>query len=167
MEVKQMYRKGYDLLKKYRYVLLILLLGICFMLIPGEDTPEEEPVEQEQTQEIPELAAQLEQLLCQIKGAGRVKVLLTWAEGPETIYQTDTDTSSEEDRFSQQHQTVLFTDGQRGEQGLVRQLIPARYQGAVILCQGADTPAVHLAIVEAVSNATGLGSDKVSVLKMK
>jgi len=39
--------------------------------------------------------------------------------------------------------------------------------GAVIVCQGADDPQVRLSIVDAVSKVTGLGSDKISVLKMK
>ena len=41
------------------------------------------------------------------------------------------------------------------------------YLGAVIVCQGGDSPTVKLAIVEAVSNATGLSADKITVLKMK
>jgi hypothetical protein len=41
------------------------------------------------------------------------------------------------------------------------------YQGAVVLCQGAADAAVRLAVVEAVSKATGLGADKICVLKMK
>ena len=41
------------------------------------------------------------------------------------------------------------------------------YQGAVVVCEGAERAAVRLAIVEAVSSLTGLGSDKISVIKMK
>lgn len=39
--------------------------------------------------------------------------------------------------------------------------------GAVILCQGADAAEVRLHIVEAVSAFTGLGSNRILVLKMK
>ena len=60
-----------------------------------------------------------------------------------------------------------MTDGQRGQTGLVRQVLPATYRGAVVVCQGADDPRIRLAIVEAVSMATGLGADRISVLKMK
>ena len=49
----------------------------------------------------------------------------------------------------------------------VQQVLPESYRGAIVVCQGADSPAVKLAIVEAVSRATGLGADSISVLKMK
>ena len=58
--------------------------------------------------------------------------------------------------------------GENGkESGLVQRVDPPKYLGAVIVCQGADKAAVKLAIVEAVSKATGLGADQISVLKMK
>lgn len=39
--------------------------------------------------------------------------------------------------------------------------------GAAIVCEGADDAKVRLAIVEAVKAYTGLGSDKITVLKME
>ena len=37
--------------------------------------------------------------------------------------------------------------------------------GAAVVCDGADNAQVRLAIVRAVSDCTGLGSDKITVLK--
>jgi stage III sporulation protein AG len=39
--------------------------------------------------------------------------------------------------------------------------------GAIVVCQGGDQPTVRLAILDAVSKVTGLGADKISILKMK
>ena len=39
--------------------------------------------------------------------------------------------------------------------------------GAVIVCQGADDPEVRLNVTNAVAAYTGLGSDKITVMKMK
>ena len=39
--------------------------------------------------------------------------------------------------------------------------------GAVVVCQGADQPYVRLDVTNAVAAYTGLGSDKISVIKMK
>ena len=39
--------------------------------------------------------------------------------------------------------------------------------GAVVVCQGADLPSVRLDVTNAVAAYTGLGSDKISVIKMK
>lgn len=40
-------------------------------------------------------------------------------------------------------------------------------EGAVVLCTGADDAAVRLSVTNAVSAYTGLGSDKIRVIKMK
>lgn len=40
-------------------------------------------------------------------------------------------------------------------------------EGAVIVCQGADISSVRLCVTNAVSAYTGLGSDKIRVIKMK
>ena len=50
---------------------------------------------------------------------------------------------------------------------MVRTIVPPVYLGAIIVCQGGDSPAVRLAVVEAVSNVTGIGSDRITVEKMK
>ena len=158
-------KAGY-FLRKYRYVLLILLVGIVLMCLPGGEEPEQERVSPEQTDGMsaaPDPEERLRQILSQIEGAGKVEVLLTPLAGEETVYQTDEDLSANGDRM----ETVIITDAQRSQQGLVKQVNPPVYLGAVVVCQGADRATVRLAIVEAVANATGLGADKISVLKMK
>lgn len=161
-------KKALDVLKQYRYAAIILAAGIIMMLLPGKkeqaSAPEEAP--QAQTQEAPsqDLETRLSQLLSQVRGAGEVKVLLTKAEGEKTIYQTDDDISADDSRRSD---TVLITDSQRNQDGLILQTLPPIYLGAIVLCQGADSADVRLAVTEAVSVATGLSSDKISVLKMK
>ena len=58
-------------------------------------------------------------------------------------------------------------DAARTETGLVRQTLEPIYRGAVVLCDGADQSGVRLAIVNAVSSVTGLGADRICVLKRK
>ena len=49
--------------------------------------------------------------------------------------------------------------------GEVRCLLSA--EGAVVVCAGGDDPAAQYLVTNAVSAYTGLGSDKISVMKMK
>ena len=42
-----------------------------------------------------------------------------------------------------------------------------RYQGAVIVCDGAGSAEIRLALTEAVRALTGIPSDCISILKMK
>ena len=96
-----------------------------------------------------------------------MKVLLTEAAGAETVYQTNEDRSSSADSESVRVETVITTDSGREETGLVRTVTPPIYLGAIIVCQGGDSASVKLSVVEAVSNVTGISTDRITVLKMK
>jgi len=154
--------KFLESLKKYRFVLLAMLIGICLMALP-EEKQEPSDTNIQDVQNPTDLADDLGRLLSKVTGAGTVEVLLTQKEGERTVYQNDESKNGEDIRKN----TVLVTDSNRTETGLVRQVNPPIYRGAVVLCQGADQAQVRLAIVEAVMRATGLSSDMITVLKMK
>ena len=154
--------KAGPFLKQYRYVVLLLMLGVLLMLLPKKQETEPEALVSV-PESVDSLEEDLARILSRIRGAGRVEVLLTEYAGTETLYQTDADRTAD----SLREDTVVVSDRERGESGLVRQVIPPRYMGAVVVCQGGDNPAVKLAILEAVSRATGLKSNQISVLKMK
>ncbi len=159
---------GIELVKKYRYVVLVLLAGIVLMLLPeGTQSRQEEPAQQSVEAEQPALQDSLSELLSQMAGAGQVEVLLTQAAGEETIYQTDGEESAGTAASDLRRETVLLTDADRAQSGLVRQVKAPVYRGAVVLSQGADSAAVRLSLVQAVAAATGLTADKITVLKMK
>ena len=141
---------------KYKYPILVVLVGLALLLLPGREAEEAAAPVQTVTEE--SLEQRLEALLAQIEGAGAVRVLLTEDTGRETLWQTDVDSDREN--------TVIVEDSDRNETGLVRRTRSPSYRGAVILCQGADVPSVKLAIVEAVRCVTGLGADRISVQKM-
>lgn len=146
------------LLKKYRYVLAVLLAGLVLMALP-RGAEEERSRPETAAPEEPSLQQELEELLGAVAGAGRVRVLLTLAAGAETEYQLDL--NGDEER------TVVVTQADRSQAGLVRQTRSPRFRGAVVLCQGADDARVKLAMVQAVMSATGLGADRITVLKME
>ena len=130
------------------------------LLLPtGANAPE--PAAAVQQEAVQTVEQRLESILSGIAGAGRVQVLLTEEEGRQTLYQTDI--QSDDSRRTED--TVLVEDAARTETGLVRQMMEPKYRGAVVLCDGADQSVVRLAVVEAVSCVTGLGADRICVLK--
>ncbi len=151
-----------DFFKKNRILFLFLLVGLFLMVLPAQEESEqqEEPLVLQTEQD---LQTSLAELLSQIAGAGEVEVLLTQACGEEIFYQEDEDISLEDQR----RDTVLVTNSDREETGLVKQINPPVYLGAVVVCQGADNATVQLSIVKAVMSVTGLTSDHITVLKMK
>ena len=152
--------------KQYRYGILVLLIGILLMLFPSaKDTP----AETSQGTVTPQLteAEALAEILSKIEGVGKAQVMLTIAMGEKTQYEAKEDSSLTADTETIRREPVIITDGNRTEHGLVRQVIPPEYRGAIVVCQGGGSPAVQLSVTEAVAAVTGLTADKISVRKMK
>ena len=163
MDWKQMKSRISSGIEKYKFVFLVIFIGLALMSIPpakNEQDPEEtDPIRNEM-----ELSEKLEEILGKMEGVGKVQVLLTQAAAGETIYQQDEDRSSSGDI---RLETVIISDGSRCQQGLIRTVTPPTYLGAIIVCQGADSDTVRLAVVQAVAGVTGIGTDRIIVLKMK
>lgn len=168
MDIKAMGSKVPAWIKKYRYPILVLAIGLTLMLIPGKgrqaepQKPPEETVIQAQ-----DPAQELTRILGKIQGVGKVEVLLTVKMGETTIYQIDEDITTSESGSTVRKETVIISGSDRSERPLITQILPPEYLGAVIVCQGADDVQVRLAVVEAVCKSTGLGADRITVLKMK
>ena len=153
-------------IQKYRYAILILLIGLAFMLIPIRNKETKDSVSIPETQAQSDICDQLCDILSQIEGAGKVSVMLTVKVGETKVYQSDEDLTSGENGTLRQD-TVIVTDENRVQSGLVQHVVSPEYRGAIIVCQGADNAEVRLQIIEAVARVTGLGTDKISVIKMK
>lgn len=161
-------------LGKFKYPVLILLLGVLLLLLPRqEQKPQaaESPapaVEEKSTLAVEE--TRLANLLSRIQGAGAVEVMLSLKSGEQIHDQTDTQLQTgggTEESLRQEDSTVLYGTGSGSQSALVRQVTAPTYQGAVVVCQGADDPTVKLALVQAVASVTGLGTDQITVVKMR
>lgn len=168
MELKILQPKISALFQKYKFVIIIFLVGLVLMLFPVDLFTKKEIKESvEVVSQKESVQDQLEEILSYIKGAGKVKVMLKESVGEETVYQTNEDISVSDSSTNTKSDVITITDQNRNEYGLIKQINPPQYLGAVILCQGGDDPSVRLAITDAVSKITGLGADKIAVLKMK
>lgn len=168
MDIKKFKNTIDAFLKKYKYAVLVLVIGAVLMLLPSMQTSNlKKTVEPSQNASDYSVEDDLETILSCVKGVGKVKVMLKEVSGSETVYQTNQDISITENGSDTRIEVITVSDSERNELGLIKQVNPPVYQGAIILCEGADDPGIKLAITEAVSKITGLGADKIAVLKMK
>lgn len=163
LKMRKTYSEFFD---KYKYVLLIIGLGMFLMMLPSkkEDKPEAGPANTVQSYD--SLEEKLERILGQIRDVGKVQVMLTEQSGPETIYQVDEDRTEGEGSLRVKTETVILS-GSGTHSALVQTVTPPTYLGAIIVCQGAGSPTVKLAVANAVSAVTGISMDRISVLEMK
>ena len=147
---------------KYKYVLIILLAGLVLLLLPtgskakAKTTQASTVSEQTQTQAIQAEEQRLTQLLQQINGAGQVQVLLSYRCSAERELATD-----------DAGEPTIISAGGGAQEAVELKTVSPQYLGAVVVCDGADSASVRLAIIQAVSSLTGLGSNKIAVVKMK
>lgn len=156
--------------KKYKYVALVVLVGVVLMLLPsgkGEQQDTVEPVNVSEGYSLAETERRMEQVLGRIRGVGQVQVMLTLKSGSSLQLAENRSDSLRDTEARQERDVVTLNRGSGYEDVVVTEQIYPVYQGAVIVCQGAGDSGVHLAVVQAVSVLTGLGSDKITVVQWK
>lgn len=161
-----------QILGRYKYVFLVAALGAVLLLWPQRnDEVHVEPTAQHTVSErdVNELEKQMEEILSKMNGVGRVDVMLTLENSGELVLATDSTlrysgSPQNPDDYDRSSETVTVSDGS-GAEVIVTQERSAKFRGALIVCDGGDNDRVRLAIVEAVCALTGLGSDRVAVVR--
>lgn len=155
-------------LGQYRYVLLMIVVGLVLMLLPTSSEEESplsmaEPAETATVEAVEVLEERLSAVLSQVTGAGETQVILTLEDSgqrvlAENLEQDDTATTS---------QAVILSDTERGEAVVELQTVSPTFRGALVVCQGGSDPTVQLELIRAVSVLTGLSSNKIAICTAK
>ena len=157
----------WKLLDKYKYVLLLVAAGLALLLWPvgeGEQSQESASGGGLEEFDLAALEEKLSQTLSQVEGAGKVTVTLTLKSGMEQVPVTDRATSSGERENRTEEKTVVVGTGS-DQEAVVRLRRYPVFQGALVVCEGADQAQVRLTMTQAVSALTGLGTDRITICK--
>lgn len=156
-------------LGKYKLVLLLVVAGVVLLAWPtGEGAQaQSQPktasnVAGEESFSVEELEQRLSQAISRIQGAGKCTVLLSLDQGVERVLATDRAEEQTDDQSTREETTVVCSGEDGEEVVLVTQYYPS-FRGALVVCAGGDDPQVRLAVSQAVSALTGLGSDKITI----
>lgn len=161
-----------QLLERYKYVLLVALVGALLLLWPGgkggEDTVVQPLEPSAQTAfDLGEMERKLSAALSRVAGAGTVDVILTVGSTSRQVVAMDDTTTIQEAYREQTAETVVVGKGSGAQEPILLEQIYPEFQGALVVCTGGDDPSVQLKLVEAISALTGLGADKISICKGK
>lgn len=155
-------------LKRYKFVLLVMLAGIIVLLIPTESEKSVDSDNAESTAGedffVQEIEAELSKILSKVEGAGEVSVMLTIHSGTERILAMDRELSAGDKKEELCEEIVIVSKGGEEEPVLVRRNYPV-FRGALVVCSGGDNPEVVLTLTKALSALTGLSSSRITVCK--
>jgi len=162
---------------KLKYPLLAALGGVLLLLCSGGWVEEKNggdlplsAAEECGVEEREELEQRMEEILGHIQGVGRVEVMLTVHSGAELVLAQDqslrySGATQAPDDYDRAGETVVLSRSGNGEDVVVTQERYPQYRGALVVCQGGGNDAVRLQVVAAVSALTGLGTDRIAVMK--
>ena len=155
-------------LGKYKYVLLVAALGGLLLLWPMErkdGAAAPAGAEPAAGTDLAQTEKSMADILGKIEGVGRVEVMLTLHSGGERVLAQDSSlrysgSAQAPDSYERSSQPVTDAGGV-----VVTQEKYPQYRGALVVCEGGGNDAVRFQVVSAVSALTGLGSDRIAVVK--
>ncbi|MGI6563545.1 MAG: hypothetical protein ACOX3Q_13485 [Clostridia bacterium] len=177
---------GKDKTGKIQFLAILVLIGILLVMFanslinPSSNTEDayskESFASSDETVSGDEVASQIESILGEIKGVGKVKVLITYKNSGTNVYAKDVSrTTDAEEQKSQDGKTVIkktedltsslvFT-GQK--QPIIEEKTSAEVKGVLVVAEGANDPTVCAQILHAVRVLTGVESHKIAICPYK
>ncbi len=174
-------RKSWDRVRSWRFFDLtvygaLILLAVLFYGI-GDGWFQAAPRDGPEKTAKPSLETRLEAILCTIRGAGRVRVLITYSTAGERVAATvstldesvsetsggATATRSEQSREMKQPATVTTDSGQSPIILIEKE---PEIRGVIVVADGAADPTVRLSLQRAVQAVTGVPLSCIEVFEM-
>lgn len=195
-----------DLIKKYlekipglkqgnkkiiEYLIIIIAIGVLIifaanLITPGETNGTKKgatytaKVESQKNSNEPnyKMEQRLARILADIRGVGRVSVMITYSSGPESVLarqeKSSQTNSSEKDSAGGERKTAqnnletsfLMADEQGGlKEPIVIRQVASKILGVIVVAEGGDNSTVKGDIAAAVEAATGIPEYRIKVFK--
>lgn len=149
-------------MKKY-WMIALAALGVVLMLIPTflkDDKSEKGEKSEETSLEFysERMEERLEALLESAQGVGKVRVILTLDSTREKVLAVNEEYSK--DNYSAEY---VIVNSQNEEEGIMIKEIYPKIRGVAVVCDGGDDPNVKMRVIELISAALGIPSNKIAV----
>ncbi len=170
--------KARELIKNRRWAVFMTVCGCAGLLlimissiVPGRGAPERSvseikscSVDAEKYCRMTE--EKLERFLADISGAGAVKVYITVGSDQRYVYATEGRKSRSSDRSEEEEKYVIIGSGSEKNALIETVEVPA-ITGAVIACEGGESPKVCEQIYKSVSAALNIPTSNIFVTKLR
>lgn len=173
-EIKENINKRFPKEKKITLFVIIGLVGILLIFLSEmfSSSPEVKETTQPLSLETDEYKTQMEKeltnILSEIDGVGKVKVMLTIEGTTEYVFaeeiSTQEDKESEKSSDSFQNKYVVIDNGNKKE-ALVKKVLKPKINGVIVVCEGGDRLDVKEKVYDAVSTVLAISSSRVCVVR--
>ena len=184
LRVKETAEKLFGSDKKIRVIFVIGIAGILLIFLSslfggkGNESASKGTEAFDSEQYVEKLEERIHNMVTGIQGVGEAKVMVTLENTTEYIYESEkretTDaakdysegqTEKEQERNDYERNVILI-EGSNGKEALLKTTVEPRVKGVVVVCQGGENIAVEKSIIDAVTTALDISSNRVCVAKL-
>jgi stage III sporulation protein AG len=174
--------------KKLALIAVLCVLGVVCLALSALPGKAEKNTEESGADSVPQvdqadvsayitqLEGKLAQLISEMDGAGKTRVMLTLENGTEEVFagneeqkssggQEGAGVSGASGSASFEYIKLRAKDG--SEQGLLLTVVQPRVRGVAVVCEGAGSALVQTAILQTVTAVLDVSSARVSISKMQ
>ncbi len=162
----------FEKIKKDKKSLLIVAIGLLGMilvsvseLIPGSEAATDEKTAVYSFENNDE-KSELEQIISEIKGVGKVSVMLTYEGTNENIYANNV-SQQKKDTESRTEEEYIILDKGNTEEGLLVKSVYPRVTGVAVVCEGGGSASVKNEITQMLKALYNITSNNISISEMK
>ena len=116
-----------------------------------------------------ELKQNLENIISEVEGAGKARVMVTFENSTETVYATEERKNKEACEDKSEGMITRKKESNDCEKKYITikdsQEIEPKVKGVIVICSGGDNPIVKQRITEAVTTALNIPSKRVCITK--
>ena len=149
------------------YGVLILIGVLLFLISPNDKAGNAAQSGTEAATDesgVEELESRLEGILGSIRGAGKVRVMITYDTSSRLVPAMSTDVQSETRTESSRPATI---SGSGGTETIVLTEIEPTVRGVIVIAEGAADVSVRVKLSNAVMTVLGISADRREVFEMK
>lgn len=162
--------------KKNRWLIFVIVAAIAILAFSGSGGDKKEkgtspqPTDKADSRYITDMEERLEQMLATVKGAGRVKVMLSFdsigekvlAKDKKDQLESDVGTESSANKSSFEESVMVIGSGAEEKPFIVNEKLPVP-SGVLVTATGAGSENVKLEIYEAVKALYGMSPHRIKV----
>ncbi len=164
MNVKETLKRYFGQITNTKTLIIILIVGVALVMLPtGEKAPAKENKIDENTYKIT-IENDLKEILQNIKGAGKIDVMITLSDNGNTLYATDEKVNTDDTSKTQEKNHVLTDEGNTNHALIIKKTEP-QIAGVLVCAEGAGNIEVKQNIISAVSALLGIKSHRIEVLE--
>ncbi len=155
--------------KKALMIIIIGAVGMLLILFSEFSYSERDELTEERgdcSYDEDKLQKELEGLLGEISGAGKVKVMITYECSGENVFASDTSEQTEENSKRTSEEYIIVETGSDEGGLLIKEIFP-KVMGVAVVCEGGGNPKVKTEITMMIKAIFGIRSNSIAISEMQ